>query len=136
LDETLEKVLTEVGHWSEVKDRLDDNAMNLSGRQQQRLCFARTIALEPKVLLLDEPCSALDPVSSEVAEELIKKFRGKYTVIMVTHNLSQAKRIAQSVVMCWSKDGCGYVVVHGNTSEIFNGPNKNITRKYVLGYIG
>ena len=93
---TIESALRDVGLWDEVKDRLDSPALALSGGQQQRLCIARALALEPEVLLLDEPCSALDPISSGVVEDLIAALRGRYTVVIVTHNLAQARRIADA----------------------------------------
>ncbi|MBE0468611.1 MAG: ATP-binding cassette domain-containing protein [Methyloprofundus sp.] len=93
-DSLVQQALQDVGLWAEVKDRLEASALALSGGQQQRLCIARALALKPKVLLMDEPCSALDPISSAVVEDLIKRLRGRYTIIIVTHNLAQAKRIA------------------------------------------
>ena len=105
-----EQALRAVGLWEEVSGRLSQSALGLSGGQQQRLCIARALVLKPQVLLLDEPCSALDPVSSKVVEELIVSLKGRYTLLMVTHNLAQARRIADSVTVCWVQEGCGCVV--------------------------
>ena len=100
----MQQVLQDVGLWEEVKDRLESSALALSGGQQQRLCIARALALKPKVLLMDEPCSALDPISPAVVEDLITSLRGRYTVIIVTHNLAQAKRIANYAGFFWVSD--------------------------------
>lgn len=110
IDHIIEVALQDVGLWNEVKDRLKAPALSLSGGQQQRLCLARAIALKPDVLLMDEPCSALDPLSSEVVEDLIVNLRLKYTVIVVTHNLAQAKRIADHVAVFWFQDGAGQLI--------------------------
>lgn len=134
--ERIEHALTEVGLWSEVKDRLDQPALALSGGQQQRLCIARALALEPSILLMDEPCSALDPISSAVVEDLIIRLKEKYTVVVVTHNLGQAKRIADSVALFWFQDGCGYLVEHTSTDAIFNAAQNAITKAYISGARG
>ena len=136
LDSRVEEALTEVGLWDEVKDRLDSPALSLSGGQQQRLCIARTLALEPRVLLLDEPCSALDPLSSSVVEDLITELRGKYTIVIVTHNLPQARRIADFVALFWVKDGGGSLIEFGRTEQIFESPQNELTRLYIEGARG
>ena len=126
-DRRAEQVLRAVGLWEEVKGRLSQSALGLSGGQQQRLCIARALVLEPQVLLLDEPCSALDPVSSKVVEELIVSLKGRYTLLMVTHNLAQARRIADSVTVCWMQEGCGCVVESNACHLVFEHPSHPIT---------
>jgi len=133
LNEIVETVLTQVGLWHEVKDRLKQNALQLSGGQQQRLCIARCLALKPAVILFDEPCSALDPISSSTVEELIKQLRLDYTVLMVTHNLAQARRIADHVAVCWVQSGCGCIIESGDTESIFERSIHPITRAFCQG---
>lgn len=132
----VETNLSRVGLWNEVKDRLKASALTLSGGQQQRLCIARALALEPEVLLMDEPCSALDPLASGVVEELIKELSLDYTVVTVTHNLAQAKRIADDVAFFWVKDGAGCLVEHAPAEEVFNSPKDRLTQAYVKGIRG
>lgn len=132
----LETRLQEVGLWEEVKDRLDCPAIALSGGQQQRLCIARALALNPEVLLLDEPCSALDPLSSGMVEDLISRLRGNYTIGLVTHNLAQAKRIADRVAVMWVQDDAGQLVETGSTSEVFENPQHELTKAYISGQRG
>ena len=132
-DRRAEQVLRAVGLWEEVKGRLSQSALGLSGGQQQRLCIARALVLEPQVLLLDEPCSALDPVSSKVVEELIVSLKGRYTLLMVTHNLAQARRIADSVTVCWMQEGCGCVVESNACHLVFEHPSHPITAAYCAG---
>jgi len=136
LHATVEDTLRAVGLWDEVKDRLNASALSLSGGQQQRLCLARALALKPEVILLDEPCSALDPISSGVVEELIENLRGRYTIVVVTHNLAQARRIADEVVVFWLRGGCGYVVESGATRRVFEAPQSEVTGGYVAGLRG
>ncbi len=136
LDERIFQVLTDVGLWEEVKDRLDAPALALSGGQQQRLCIARALALRPKVLLMDEPCSALDPLSSAVVEDLIGRLRGSYTVVIVTHNLAQAKRIANYAGLFWLKDKAGCLIEYGRCRQIFEAPVQELTAAYVSGSRG
>ncbi|MEE8523997.1 MAG: phosphate ABC transporter ATP-binding protein [Thermoanaerobaculia bacterium] len=136
LDEILETVLTDVGLWDEVKDRLERPAPALSGGQQQRLCIARALALEPEVLLCDEPCSALDPISSGVVEDLIAGLRGRYTVVIVTHNLAQARRIADQAAFFWLRDGCGRLIEDGPAERIFDEPSDELTAAYIRGARG
>lgn len=136
LQQVTEQVLRDVGLWDEVKDRLGRSALQLSGGQQQRLCIARAIALRPKVLLMDEPCSALDPKASAKVEELILRLRGGYSIAIVTHNLAQARRIADRVAVFWTKDGVGEVIQQGSVADIFeNSPNATV-RDYVSGLFG
>lgn len=128
--------LERVGLWKEVKDRLDTPACSLSGGQQQRLCIARALSLEPEVLLMDEPCSALDPIASGVVEDLIVSLRGRYTVVVVTHNLAQARRIADDVCMFWIRDGAGTLIEHGPAGQVFDEPANEITAEYLQGTRG
>ncbi len=134
--EIIESVLQDVGLWDEVKDRLDASALSLSGGQQQRLCIARAIALRPEVLLLDEPCSALDPIASGVVEELLTSFRGRYTIVVVTHNLQQARRIADYAAFFWTAEGTGRLIEHGSGERIFEAPQQPLTIAYVNGKAG
>ena len=136
LDRIVEQALGRVGLWDEVKDRLDKPALGLSGGQQQRLCIARALVLEPDVLLCDEPCSALDPISSGVVEDLIAELRGRYTVAIVTHNLAQARRISDHVAFFWHRDGYGQLVENGPTEQIFSAPRDELTAAYVRGARG
>jgi phosphate transport system ATP-binding protein len=136
LAETVETALRDVGLWDEVKDRLDHPAMALSGGQQQRLCLARALALGPEVLLLDEPCSALDPMSSGVVEDLIGRLRERLTVLVVTHNLAQARRIADHVALFWVQDGAGQLVEYGSVRQMFEAPQQKLTADYVNGMRG
>lgn len=132
----IEKALRDVGLWGEVRDRLNGPAFSLSGGQQQRLCIARALVLEPEVLLMDEPCSALDPLSSGVVEDLIKSFRRRYTVLIVTHNLAQARRIADHTALLWAQNGPGRLVEFGTTLQIFESPREDLTAAYVNGLRG
>lgn len=135
-NELIEAGLKSVGLWNEVKDRLHSPALALSGGQQQRLCLARTLVLKPRVILMDEPCSALDPISSELIEELILQLRGEYTIIIVTHNLAQASRIADQVAMFWHRNGAGELIEYGSSQQIFNEPHHPLTQAYVTGKRG
>jgi phosphate transport system ATP-binding protein len=137
LNDILQQVLLDVGLWDEVKNRLESSALDLSGGQQQRLCIARALALKPKVLLMDEPCSALDPISSGVVEDLIQRLRGKYTVVIVTHNLAQARRIANYAGFFWIKDQrAGCLIEFGRCKQIFEAPAHELTAAYVNGTRG
>ena len=136
LARTSETALRQVGLWEEVKNRLDRPAQTLSGGQQQRLCLARALVLSPDILLLDEPCSALDPISSGVIEDLIVSLRGHYTVLIVTHNLAQARRIADHVAFFWSFNGVGRLVEHGPAHDFFESPKEELTAAYISGMRG
>ena len=132
----IETVLRDVGLWDEVKDRLTSPALALSGGQQQRLCMARALVLSPEVLLMDEPCSALDPLSSGVVEDLIVGLRGRYTVLIVTHNLAQARRIADYAALLWVQNGAGQLIEAGTAKQIFEDPREPLTAAYVSGMRG
>lgn len=135
-DAGAEIALRRVGLWEEVKDRLDAPASGLSGGQQQRLCIARALSLDPQVLLMDEPCSALDPIASGVVEDLIASLRGRYSVVVVTHNLAQARRIADDVAMFWVREGAGTVVECDTAQCVFESPASDITAAYLRGERG
>lgn len=128
--------LLAVGLWDEVADRLDRSALDLSGGQQQRLCLARAMALRPAALLLDEPCSALDPLATERIEELIHTLRGRYSIVLVTHNLAQAKRLADWIGVCWVRDGVGRLIESGPADQIFTAPQQRETQAYIAGERG
>lgn len=132
----IEGALTDVGLWDEVKDRLNSPALALSGGQQQRLCIARALVLEPSVLLMDEPCSSLDPLSSAVVEDLIQRLRGSYTIVIVTHNLAQARRIANYAAFFWVKDKAGTLIEFGQCRRLFEAPEHNLTAAYITGLRG
>ena len=136
LSSTIETALQQVGLWNEVKDRLNHPAQALSGGQQQRLCLARALVLSPEVLLLDEPCSALDPLSSGIVEDLIISLRGQYTMIIVTHNLAQARRMADHVALFWSVNGVGQLLEYGPAQSIFESPQHELTAAYISGARG
>ena len=133
---TIETTLRDVGLWDEVKNRLDSPALALSGGQQQRLCIARSLALSPEMLLMDEPCSALDPLSSGVVEDLIVSLRSRYTILIVTHNLAQARRIADYAVLFWVQNGAGRLIEAGTAKQIFEKPRDPLTAAYVSGMRG
>jgi len=132
LDEVCEQSLRSAGLWDEVKDRLRRSALQLSGGQQQRLCIARAIAAEPEVLLLDEPCSALDPIATGRIEDLIEDLKGDYTVLIVTHNMQQASRISDNTAFMY----LGRLVEYGPTERIFLAPRLKETEDYVTGRFG
>lgn len=136
LEERVEEAMKKVGLWEEVKDRLDGTALALSGGQQQRLCIARALALVPAVLLMDEPCSALDPLSSAVVEDLIQSLKGQYTVVIVTHNLGQARRIANYAGFFWVEERAGTLIEFGQCQKIFGAPDHDLTAAYVSGARG
>jgi len=131
-----ELVLRDVGLWNEVCDRLDTAALSLSGGQQQRLCIARALALSPQILLMDEPCSALDPIASGVVEDLISRLSGRYTIVIVTHNLAQARRIANYAAFFWVRERAGQLVEFGHCRDIFESPAHELTAAYVIGIRG
>ena len=132
LRERVHKALRAVGLWAEVKNRLDKPGIGLSGGQQQRLCIARTIAVEPEVILMDEPCSALDPIATLKVEELIDELKARYTIVIVTHNMQQAARVADTTVFMLD----GEVVEHAPTAELFTTPKDERTERYVTGKFG
>ena len=132
LDEVVEKSLKGAALWDEVKDRLRDNALGLSGGQQQRLVIARAIAIEPEVLLLDEPASALDPISTLKIEELINELKSDYTIIIVTHNMQQAARVSDYTAFMY----LGELIEFGETSTLFTNPSKKQTEDYITGRYG
>jgi phosphate transport system ATP-binding protein len=132
LRERVHRSLRSVGLWGEVKNRLNEPGIGLSGGQQQRLCIARTIAVEPEVILMDEPCSALDPIATLRVEELIDELKSRYTIIIVTHNMQQAARVADSTVFMLD----GEVIEHAPTNEIFTRPKDERTERYVTGKFG
>lgn len=132
LDEIVEKSLKGAALWDEVKDRLKKSAMGLSGGQQQRLCIARTIAVEPEVILMDEPTSALDPISTAKVEELIDALKDEYTIIIVTHNMQQAGRIADKTAFFLT----GEVIEYGKTEDMFERPQDKRTEDYITGRFG
>jgi len=132
LEEVCQASLTSAGLWEEVKDRLDASALALSGGQQQRLCIARAIAADPEVLLLDEPCSALDPIATGRIEELIHEFKGEYSTLIVTHNMQQASRVSDFTAFMY----LGRLVEFGATDEIFLQPRLKETEDYVTGRFG
>ncbi len=132
IDSVVEKSLKSAALWDEVKDRLDDNALGLSGGQQQRLVIARAIAIEPEVLLLDEPASALDPISTLKIEELIYELKNEYTIVIVTHNMQQAARVSDYTAFMYLGD----VVEIGDTSSVFTNPKQKQTEDYITGRYG
>jgi phosphate transport system ATP-binding protein len=132
LDQIVEGSLTRAGLWTEVKDRLNESGTALSGGQQQRLCIARAIAVDPEVILMDEPCSALDPIATARIEELIHDLRGKYAIIIVTHNMQQAARVSQRTAFFH----LGNLIEFGETSEIFTNPREDRTKDYITGRYG
>jgi len=137
LDELVEESLQRAALWNEVKDKLKQSGLSLSGGQQQRLCIARAIATRPEVILMDEPCSALDPRSTLQIEELMSELKRDYTIVIVTHNMQQAARVSDTTVfMTMDTDRAGYIVEIGATQEIFTNPRDQLTEDYVSGRFG
>jgi phosphate transport system ATP-binding protein len=135
--ELVERCLRQAALWDEVKDKLNHSGTSLSGGQQQRLCIARALALAPDILLMDEPCSALDPVATLQVEQLMTDLRSEYTIVIVTHNMQQAARVSdQTVFFTMGEDRAGYLVEQGATSEIFTNPKNELTEDYVSGRFG
>jgi phosphate transport system ATP-binding protein len=132
LHERVEKSLREAALWDEVKDRLDAPAMGLSGGQQQRLCIARALAIDPEVLLMDEPASALDPIATQKVEELIYQLKARYTIVIVTHNMQQAARVSDRTAFFMM----GRLVEYDRTDKIFTNPGEKITEDYITGRFG
>jgi phosphate transport system ATP-binding protein len=137
MDERVEHALRGAALWEEVKDKLKASGLSLSGGQQQRLCIARTIATEPEVLLMDEPCSALDPIATRRIEELMEELKQQYTIAIVTHNLQQATRVADETAFMYvdTTDGgrTGYLVEYADTQQIFEDPQEEYTKQYIRG---
>lgn len=141
VEERVEQSLRDAALWDEVKDKLRENALSLSGGQQQRLCIARALAIEPEILLMDEPCSALDPISTAHIEELIKQLRQQYTIVIVTHNMQQASRVSQMTAFFNTTTGSdgersGYLAEYGTTEQIFSAPTESATQDYISGRFG
>ncbi len=132
LDKIVEESLRHAAIWDEVKDRLNDSALGLSGGQQQRLCIARTLAVEPEVILMDEPCSALDPIATAKIEKLIDILKRDYTVIIVTHNMQQAARVSDYTGFMY----LGKLIEFGQTNQIFENPHEDLTENYITGRFG
>ena len=132
LDVIVEKSLRRAGLWEEAKDRLNESGTAMSGGQQQRLCIARAIAVDPEVILMDEPCSALDPIATARIEELIDDLRGRYAIVIVTHNMQQAARVSQNTAFFH----LGTMVEYGDTSTIFTNPHEQRTKDYITGRYG
>ena len=132
LSQIVERSLQRAGLWNEVKDRLSDSGTALSGGQQQRLCIARAIAVDPEVILMDEPCSALDPIATARIEELIHDLRGRYAIVIVTHNMQQAARVSQKTAFFH----LGELIEFGDTSSIFTNPREERTKDYITGRYG
>jgi phosphate transport system ATP-binding protein len=132
LDGMVESALKRAGLWDEVKDRLNDSGTALSGGQQQRLCIARAIAVDPEVILMDEPCSALDPIATARIEELISELKGRYAIVIVTHSMQQAARVSQRTAFFH----LGNMVEYGKTSDIFTNPREERTKDYITGRYG
>ncbi len=132
MDDVVETALQKAGLWDEVKDRLDESGTALSGGQQQRLCIARAIAVNPEVILMDEPCSALDPIATARIEELMDELRGRYAIVIVTHNMQQAARVSQKTAFFH----LGNLVEYGRTEQIFMNPHEERTKDYITGRYG
>lgn len=132
LDAVVEKTLQQVGIWEEVKDKLNQSALALSGGQQQRICIARTLAVEPSVVLMDEPTSALDPISTATIEELIYQLKKDYTIVIVTHNMQQAGRVSDRTAFFYM----GELIEYNDTRELFTNPKIELTQKYITGRFG
>ena len=132
LDEIVERTLNQAAIWDEAKDRLNENALSLSGGQQQRLCIARALAVEPEIILMDEPASALDPISTAKIEELIHQLKQEYTIVIVTHNMQQAARVSDQTAFFY----LGELIEYNRTTTIFTNPSKKQTEDYVTGRFG
>jgi phosphate transport system ATP-binding protein len=136
-DDMVEESLRGAALWDEVKDKLDQSGLSLSGGQQQRLCIARTIAIRPDIILMDEPCSALDPIATLRIEELMRELSKDYTIIIVTHNMQQAARVSDfTSFFTMDEDRAGYLMEYGDTAQIFTNPREKITEDYITGRFG
>jgi len=134
MDEAVERSLRNAALWDEVKDRLNDSAFALSGGQQQRLCIARALAIEPEVILMDEPASALDPIATLAIEELVRDLSKRYTIVIVTHNMQQAARVSdETAFFMVGENRSGYLVEHDDTQKIFTNPTNGRTEEYITG---
>ena len=134
MDEAVEKSLKQAALWDEVKDRLNNSAFTLSGGQQQRLCIARALAVEPEVILMDEPASALDPIATLAIEDLVRELKANYTIVIVTHNMQQAARVSdETAFFMVDEDRSGYLVEHDVTQKIFTNPTNRRTEEYITG---
>jgi phosphate transport system ATP-binding protein len=137
MDDLVEQTLRGAALWDEVKDKLQDSGLSLSGGQQQRLCIARTIAVKPDIILMDEPCSALDPISTLKIEELMRDLSQDYTIIIVTHNMQQAARVSDfTAFFTLTEDRAGMLMEFGSTTELFTNPTKKVTEDYITGRFG
>ena len=137
MDDLVEEALTGAALWAEVKDKLKTNALALSGGQQQRLCIARTIAVKPEVILMDEPCSALDPIATAKIEDLMEQLTKDFTIVIVTHNMQQAARASDyTAFLTMGEDRGGYLVEMAPTQELFTRPANRLTEDYITGRFG
>jgi phosphate transport system ATP-binding protein len=137
LQEIVEKSLRQAALWDDVKDKLEQSGLSLSGGQQQRLCIARVLAVEPQVILMDEPCSALDPIATLKIEELMRNLAREYTIVIVTHNMQQAARVSDmAAFMMMEDDRAGVLVEYGPTSKLFTNPKDKRTEDYITGRFG
>lgn len=137
MDDLVERTLKDAALWDEVKDKLQDSGLSLSGGQQQRLCIARTIAVKPDIILMDEPCSALDPISTLKIEELMRDLSVDYTIIIVTHNMQQAARVSDfTAFFNLTEDRAGFLMEYGITNQLFTNPKQKITEDYITGRFG
>lgn len=137
MDDLVEQSLHQAALWDEVKDKLDQSGLSLSGGQQQRLCIARTIAVKPEIILMDEPASALDPIATLRIEELIQSLKEKYTIIIVTHNMQQAARASDyTAFFNMGEDRAGYLVEYNDTNSLFTNPKHELTEQYITGRFG
>ena len=132
LDEAVEESLKGAGLWDEVKDRLQESGLSLSGGQQQRLCIARSIAVQPNIILMDEPCSALDPISTAIVEDLITQLKAQFTIVIVTHNMQQATRVSDQTAFFY----LGELIEFGETTQMFTAPSESQTEDYISGRFG
>lgn len=137
LDDLVENSLRDAALWDEVKDKLDQSGLSLSGGQQQRLCIARTISIKPDIILMDEPCSALDPIATLKIEELMRELSNSYTIIIVTHNMQQAARVSDfTAFFMMDEDRAGFLMEFGETAQIFTNPHEKVTEDYITGRFG
>jgi phosphate transport system ATP-binding protein len=138
LSEIVERALRDAALWDEVKDKLDEPGTSLSGGQQQRLCIARVLAVQPEIILMDEPCSALDPIATLKIEDLMRALAREYTIVVVTHNMQQAARVSDytAYMLLSAEGGAGELVEYGPTSEIFTNPRDKRTEDYITGRFG